>query len=178
MLDERTTTFSWEDDAAAKTEKALALAQRMIDWFRDNYEDPAESTPFCSEEGGYMYLCGGPYDAREELGARFAADDGVSVDELDEIINLAVEEIEADGIDEWAKVLPDDDLEPDDNVVRLLRAHNHYWGKGHVHRFEANIGKTACGRELEACPGDMDWGSKDEVTCKACLSALKRNEER
>ena len=21
----------------------------------------------------------------------------------------------------------------------------------------------------------MDWGSKDEVTCKACLSALKRN---
>ena len=29
MLDDRT-TFSWEDDAAAKTEKALALAQRMI----------------------------------------------------------------------------------------------------------------------------------------------------
>jgi hypothetical protein len=132
MLDERTTTFSWEDDAAAKTEKTLALAQRLIDWFRDNYEDPAESTPFCSEEGGYMYLCGGPYDAREELAARFAADDGVSVDELDEIIDLAVEEIERDGGDEWAKVLPDDGSEPDEDVIRLLRAHNHYWGKGHV----------------------------------------------
>jgi hypothetical protein len=101
-LDERTTTFSWEDDAAVKTEKAPALAQRMIDWFRDNYEDPAESTRFCSEEGGYMYLCG----------------------------------------------------------------------------FVANIGKTACGRKLEACPGDMDWGSEDEVTCKACLNVLKRKEER
>jgi hypothetical protein len=33
---------------------------------------------------------------------------------------------------------------------RLLRAHDHYWGKGHVHRFEADIGKTTCGRTLAA----------------------------
>jgi len=27
-----------------------------------------------------------------------------------------------------------------------------------VHRFEANIGKTTCGKKLETCPGDRTWG--------------------
>jgi hypothetical protein len=68
MLDDRT-AFSWEVDTKDKIDEALALAEQMVEWFAANYEDPAESTPFYSEESGYMYLCGGPYDAREEIEA-------------------------------------------------------------------------------------------------------------
>jgi hypothetical protein len=42
----------------------------MTDWFRANYEDQVVSTPYCGAEGWYMYLCGGPYAAREELAAK------------------------------------------------------------------------------------------------------------
>jgi hypothetical protein len=59
-------------------------------------------------------------------------------------------------------------------AVRLLRAHDHYWGKGHVHRFEADIGKTSCSKTLETCPGDMDWGNEDDINCKACLRMIER----
>ena len=82
-----------------------------------------------------------------------------------------MEEIEADGTTDWAKVI--DDPEPEPAVAWLLHAHDHYWGKGHVHRFEADVGKTTCGKTLENCPGDMDWGDEDDITCKACLRLLR-----
>jgi hypothetical protein len=43
------------------------LVDAIVDWFRKNYEDPAENTPYESAEGGYQYIWGGPYDAREEI---------------------------------------------------------------------------------------------------------------
>ncbi len=39
----------------------------MRSWFYTNYENPSEHTPFESKEGGYIYIWGGPFDAREEL---------------------------------------------------------------------------------------------------------------
>ena len=39
----------------------------MREWFLDNFEDPAERTPYESREGGYIWIWGGPYNAREEL---------------------------------------------------------------------------------------------------------------
>jgi hypothetical protein len=44
----------------------------MRDWFFRHFEDPAESTPHVSSEGGYQYLWGGPYDAENELEAEFS----------------------------------------------------------------------------------------------------------
>jgi hypothetical protein len=41
--------------------------ETMRAWFLENYEDPAERTPYESREGGYIYIWGGPYDAGEEL---------------------------------------------------------------------------------------------------------------
>lgn len=35
------------------------------EWFFSNFEDPAESTPYESAEGGYQYIWGGPYDTRD-----------------------------------------------------------------------------------------------------------------
>lgn len=46
--------------------------QAMRDWFYRNYEDPAERTPYESAEGGYIWIWGGPYDAREELEGAFS----------------------------------------------------------------------------------------------------------
>jgi len=43
----------------------------MVEWFYQNYEDPANSTPYESAEGGYQYIWGGPYDANDEIGSMF-----------------------------------------------------------------------------------------------------------
>jgi hypothetical protein len=43
----------------------------MRTWFYSTYEDPAESTPYESAEGGYIYIWGGPYDPEEELQDEF-----------------------------------------------------------------------------------------------------------
>ena len=43
----------------------------MREWFLQNYEDPANSTPYDSDEGGYQFIWGGPYDPRDELSDEF-----------------------------------------------------------------------------------------------------------
>jgi len=45
--------------------------EAMLQWFSENYEDPAENTPYESAEGGYQYIWGGPYEARDEVYAQF-----------------------------------------------------------------------------------------------------------
>jgi hypothetical protein len=39
----------------------------MVEQFLSAYEDPAQHVPHDSGEGGYLYIAGGPYDAREVL---------------------------------------------------------------------------------------------------------------
>ncbi len=58
----------------------------MRTWFFQNYEDPAERTPYESAEGGYIWIWGGPYEARECLEEEFG---GLVPDE--EIEELAEE---------------------------------------------------------------------------------------
>lgn len=77
----------------------------MLRWFSSEYEDPAESTPYESAEGGYQYIWGGPYEARDELYAMFG--DLVSEDLIEEV----VEEIERDGTVDWAPVQKAADFE-------------------------------------------------------------------
>ena len=43
----------------------------MIYWFREYFEDPANQTPYNSDEGGYLYIWGGPYDANDQIGGEF-----------------------------------------------------------------------------------------------------------
>lgn len=45
--------------------------EAMKTWFYQHFEDPAESTPYISSEGGYQYIHGGPYHAKEELDSEF-----------------------------------------------------------------------------------------------------------
>lgn len=45
--------------------------EAMRDWFSNNFEDPANSCPYESREGGYAYIYGGPYYASDELQEMF-----------------------------------------------------------------------------------------------------------
>jgi hypothetical protein len=77
----------------------------MVEWFCQNYEDPGEHTPYETAEGGFQYVWGGPYDANEEIGSKFA---GLVPDKW---IEEAVNEVEIDGIIEWAPVRTDSDYD-------------------------------------------------------------------
>lgn len=78
----------------------------MVQWFHQNFEDPAERTSYVSAEGGYLWNHGGPHDAREQLFDMF----GSMVSE--KLIEEVAEEVEADGITDWASAR--DDYQDDD----------------------------------------------------------------
>lgn len=86
----------------------------MVQWFHENYEDPAIRTPYESAEGGYQWIWGGPYDAYDEIGDRFS-----DVAEED-LIEAAASEVTQDGLFDWApKERPEDyehNDEPDDGI--------------------------------------------------------------
>lgn len=67
----------------------------MRHWFHRNFEDPSNETP--RDEGEFVYIWGGPYDAHEELYDEF----GTLVPE-ERIQELADEIVGEDGIYDWA----------------------------------------------------------------------------
>jgi hypothetical protein len=99
-------TFAIPDLRALEFDDAVEAA---VTWFNTNYEDPAEHTPYCSAEGGYQYIWGGPCDAAEELYDAFGA--AIS----DEIVEAAVKIIELDGC-EWVPAQSRMLLEYDDET--------------------------------------------------------------
>jgi hypothetical protein len=86
------------DDAWLAQAEPDMRHEAMRRWFLSRYWDPANDTPYNSAEGGYVYIHGGPYTAEDELYSRFG--DLCS----DEAIREAIDDIESDGIDEWAPI--------------------------------------------------------------------------
>jgi hypothetical protein len=83
----------------------------MRQWFHRHYEDPAESCPHDSGEGGYQYIYGGPYDASEELSTEF----GGGVD--DDLIGELASELD-DISSEWSGDSNKFDADLDDYLFR------------------------------------------------------------
>lgn len=79
--------------------------EAMRNWFRDNYRDP-NILPYDSGEGGYQWIWGGPYDAREELQAEF---EGIVKDKS---LDALVEELEEEN---WEWSGNPDNYEPDED---------------------------------------------------------------
>jgi hypothetical protein len=92
--------------------EAILFVRDMIAWFLAHYEAPVHHCPYISAEGGYQWIFGGPYDAREVLQAQFP-------EATDWEIDAAVEEVESEGTTEWSgEAYPhgwfDEDLERTD----------------------------------------------------------------
>lgn len=105
----------------------VALQREVLRrWFSSRYWDPANETPYVGREGGYIYAWGGPYDASDELQSRFS---GLVPDE---VIDQVVEDLESEGIHEWAPI----HTEPDyDEAFELL-----HFAKGDAFRnFSAKL---------------------------------------
>jgi hypothetical protein len=86
--------------------------EAMREWFLQNFEDPVNSTPRDDETKEYVFLWGGPYDAREQLWDKFG--EIVPEELMDEVAN----EIERDGTVEWAPAPNSpfyDDARPDEH---------------------------------------------------------------
>lgn len=67
----------------------------ILDWFWENYVDPADGVPYDSGEGGYQYFHGGPYYANDEIQEQFPDIDN-------ETLNSVLNEIHDYGT-EWIK---------------------------------------------------------------------------
>jgi hypothetical protein len=59
--------------------------EAVLNWFYENFEDPVHSTPYNSQEGGYLYIKGGPYAAREIITVVFG--NIISDDLIEEIVD-------------------------------------------------------------------------------------------
>jgi hypothetical protein len=64
------------------------------EWFFSNFEDPTQSTP--RVDGEFLYVWGGPYDARDEIGNAFLEYAS------EQVIEDAIRAVEAEGIYDWA----------------------------------------------------------------------------
>ena len=93
-----------EDDLDEEDETRTAAVDAMKAWFLERYEDPANRTPYESAEDGYIWIWGGPYDAREELTTQF---DGEYPEEW---IEEAAQDLEQEST-EWAPVPSDEDYD-------------------------------------------------------------------
>jgi len=87
--------------------------EAMREWFFQNFEDPAQSTPYDSGEGGYQFIWGGPYDPKDELDSEFG---GLVPDDLieelaDKLSDIAIEwsgnSNDADSSDQFDEYLYD-----------------------------------------------------------------------
>ena len=94
--------------------EGLSQAQRidvMVEWFGQNFEDSSDHTP--RDDGEFVYVWGGPHDARDELNNASACT--ASNDEIVE----AIERVEGEAMD-WAPSesrLVEEDADDEDLVV-------------------------------------------------------------
>lgn len=141
ILDQLKNDPKW---AASLTKSTIV--RYLIEWFQNFYEDPANETPYNSREGGYQYIYGGPYSAEEELRDSF---EGVVSDEA---IMQAVEELQRDGIFDWAP----SDRHPekiafyDNGDEEELGQEQDQYDFDSLRRIAAENGATGLGTEKEA----------------------------
>jgi hypothetical protein len=145
--------------------------EEMRTWFFENFENPAESTPYESAEGGYIYIWGGPYETRDIIETVFS--DFASEDAIEEL----VEDLDNEGpywVPNSGRRQPPepDDEEPSaaDRHAQMLRKVSEI-----EHALEkmpetpAGIGHNMPPEPLEAVPFD----SNDKQEIKSALAVLR-----
>jgi len=114
--------FPMSQDALRDADRETQL-EVMEGWFRTRFEDPAERTPYESAEGGYIWIWGGPYDAREELESEFS--DVVPEDVIDKL----VDKLEGECLD-WAPTPSRDDYDNYlvEDIARITEYYHNFAG--------------------------------------------------
>jgi len=112
-----------EDCEDGLDEEKEAQKDAMREWFYERFEDPANSTPYESAEGGYLYIWGGPYEASDVLFNEFSGE------YPDEVIDELAEEL-TDECCEWAPVVTSDlfDEETYERIRSFTDAFNAFQG--------------------------------------------------
>lgn len=87
-----------DDPASLPTSVINGDAEEMRQWFLQNYEDPANSLPYSSGDGGYQWINGGPYTPLEALQEEF---DRTYSFEAIEVVAKSIED--EDGTYEWSR---------------------------------------------------------------------------
>ncbi|MDD9990834.1 MAG: hypothetical protein OXP75_03455, partial [Rhodospirillales bacterium] len=95
----------------APDDERQARIDTLVEWFFERFEDPAHRLPYETAEGGFQWIYGGPFDAREQLEENFP-------DEAGHVIDAAVDRIESDGLTEWAPVSKPEDYGDLEDVAR------------------------------------------------------------
>jgi len=93
--------FRWDSEQSCTPKKLALTVNDIVAWFMKEYMDPANGVPYISSEGGYQYVNGGPYEARDVLNRMF--DTQVADASTNDNIEAALKIIEADG-NAWVKV--------------------------------------------------------------------------
>lgn len=109
---------SGEHNSEIDDEDRESQLEMMREWFFTHFEDPAERTPYESREGGFIWIWGGPYDAREELESEFS---GVVPDDL---IEELADKLSSD-CPEWAPTPSREDY--DDYLVEDIALITEYY---------------------------------------------------
>lgn len=95
------------EDEDEDEETPSTAAAEIRQWFASNYEDPAQSLPYNSREGGFLWIRGGPYSALQAIEEQFGTTYPFAL--LEEVANDIIDD--AGGLDEWS---PIDDPDRDD----------------------------------------------------------------
>lgn len=96
-------------NSAFKNKSKKTQKELIKRWFLERFCDPAEVLPHVSDEGGYLYLWGGPYNPMEVIPDRFS---GIaSENAVEECIN----ELIAQSGTDWAPVEEEEFEEYDDD---------------------------------------------------------------
>lgn len=132
------------DDAVAVVEE----------WFLHNFEDPVHSTPYSSEDGGYSYVWGGPFEASEIL------DEAYDYELRSDVKEEVLSSLEAMG-DTWVisqgRILPPDDDEEAESAGPVEASHQSLLEKvGAVERVLAEIDQARGGIGHNRPPESID----------------------
>ncbi len=88
-------TYSANEGPLDGLESFEKTIQKVLGWFFENFQDPANRLPYIGHEGGYQYIHGGPYDARDEISNEF----GNYIPE--EVLEAAINRVQKDGTVFW-----------------------------------------------------------------------------
>jgi len=161
-------TVSSPDLVKMEKERQIGI---MRHWFYQRYEDPVHSMPYDSAEGGYAFLNGGPFDAREILEDEFS---GIVAEEaIEELTHeLEMECIEWTRTDSYDQELfpreeefyeveaalddqkPLENLKQNLSLLRQLLAEKDLMDQS-LHKFQLMMIYTFCVTSLEAYLSDM-----------------------